>query len=436
MSYSPARIEENSKPERSEDAVASTQKMEGSVPSWFASETDAEAAERLVQRYRDRIARQEAQRVAEDEAMENYRHSLDARFKAAKQLYDKPGNDNPPEVKLQARRPTLPLSELEGRSHRYTKEAVQAQSQMPQFMPTRRRSTFLSTYATWAIFAMALGGAIGFGYANRTSLMAFGQDGLAQVKATIASLNTVPSSAPAPMTSGSTTITKKPITMASLSVNDAAGTLNSMIPLALTAHPASAEQPVDVLISGLPASAYLTAGRQVEAGSWLVKAPEIADLKLVIPQSESPKVSLEVAAVEQGTSNLAAPAQKLSVELSDVKIEPASAPPDAQGSNVTAQPALADNKVATTQPQPIPAPVGGDLLARADGLMNQGDIISARQYYMQAATAGNPRGILGVARTYDPKVFAEMKIEGLQPDAVKAAEWYKKAQAAGLKVSN
>ncbi|MEP6827706.1 MAG: hypothetical protein ABJA10_06500 [Aestuariivirga sp.] len=433
MSYSPARLDENAKLETDENGLPKNLNADGPVPGWFASDTDAETANRLVQRYRDRIARQEAQLKAEDELMIDYRRNLDARFKAAKQLYDRPGNDNPPEMKLQTRRPTLPLSELEGRSQRYTREATQAP---PQTMPIRRRRTFLNTYATSAIFAMALGGAIGFGYANRTSLIAFGQDGLAQAKATVASLNAAPPSAPAPMTSGSTTIAKKPIAMASLSVNDAAGTLNSMIPLALTAHAASAEQPVEVLISGMPASAYLTAGRQVENGNWLVKAPEIADLKLVIPQSETSQVSLEVAAVEQGTSNLAAPAQKLNVELSDVKIEPASAPPDAAGSNVTTQPALTDDKVASTQAQPIPQPVGADLLARADGLMNQGDIISARQYYMQAATAGNPRGILGVARTYDPKVFAEMKIEGLQPDATKAAEWYKKAQAAGLTVKN
>ena len=229
---------------------------------------------------------------------------------------------------------------------------------------------------------------------------------------------------------------KKQISMASLSVNDAAGTLNSMIPLALAARPASAEQPVDILISGLPTSAYLTAGRQVEEGSWLVKAPEMADLKLVVPQSQTPKISLDVAAVDQGTSNLAAPMQKLSVEFSDVKITPAAAPPDEQGSNVTTQPTAVDTKVANAQAQPIPQPVGADLLIRADSLMNQGDIISARQYYMQAANVGSPRGMLGVARSYDPKVFAEMKIEGLQPDAAKAAEWYKKAKAAGLAVNN
>jgi hypothetical protein len=190
---------------------------------------------------------------------------------------------------------------------------------------------------------------------------------------------------------------------------------------------------VDLEITGLPQWAYLTAGRQKADGIWVVKAPEIANLKLVVPQSETPKFNLEVAAVEQSSGQMAAPAQRLSVELSDVKITPASAPPDGQPDPLALKPATG-----MTAAAPIPAPIappagpGAELLARADGLMNQGDILSARQYYLQAAAAGNPRGALGVARSYDPKVFAEMKIEGLQPDAAKAAEWYKKAQAQGL----
>ena len=432
MSYSPARIEETTKPEAADAEAALQANVEAPVPSWFGEENNTEASDHLVQRYRDRIARQEAQRQAENEVMENYRRNLDARFKTAKARFDKPTNDNPPQVRIQTRRPTLPLSELEGRGQRYERDAGRSTEQAPtnsDRAPWRR-------YLSWAVLAVITGSAVGYGYANRERLLAFSQEGLGQAKASVASLYSVAPPVQAPVASGSTVIMKKQISMASLSVNDAAGTLNSMIPLALTARPASAEQPVDVLISGLPPSAYLTAGRQVEEGSWLVKAPEIADLKLVVPHSETPKLNLDVAALDQGTSDLAAPMQKLSVELSDVRITPTAAPPDEQGSNITVQSAPVDTKLASAQPQAIPQPIGADLLARADGLMNQGDIISARQYYMQAANAGNPRGILGVARSYDPKVFSEMKIEGLQPDAAKAAEWYKKAQAAGLKVTN
>jgi TPR repeat protein len=45
---------------------------------------------------------------------------------------------------------------------------------------------------------------------------------------------------------------------------------------------------------------------------------------------------------------------------------------------------------------------------------------------------GAAEGAMGVARTYDPAVFAEMKVHGIMPDAAKAAEWYEKAKAAGV----
>jgi TPR repeat protein len=39
---------------------------------------------------------------------------------------------------------------------------------------------------------------------------------------------------------------------------------------------------------------------------------------------------------------------------------------------------------------------------------------------------------MGVAKTYDPATFAELKVQGITPDAAKAAEWYEKAKAAGV----
>ena len=84
MSYSPARIEENTKPETADTETPVQANLAAPVPSWFAIENDAEISDHLVQRYRDRIAKQEAQRKAESEVKENYRRNLDARFKAAK----------------------------------------------------------------------------------------------------------------------------------------------------------------------------------------------------------------------------------------------------------------------------------------------------------------------------------------------------------------
>ena len=65
-------------------------------------------------------------------------------------------------------------------------------------------------------------------------------------------------------------------------------------------------------------------------------------------------------------------------------------------------------------------------------LMKTGDLIIARQFYSRAFQMGAAEGAMGVAKTYDPAVFAEMKVQGITPDAAKAAEWYEKAKEAGV----
>jgi hypothetical protein len=470
MSYSPARIDETTKPEIDPPARPESNPATATpIPSWFADGFGHEDNLAAAERYRERLARHAERQRSENEQMEEYRRKLDEKFVLAKQLYDRPGNDNPrdasraeprlsepaaesaatfpqqssqtrlpmgsssAEPMLRARRPTVPLAEIEKRRKRYVKEGKDFKQRRPQ----KRPSSNLGFYAASAAIAIMVGGATGYGFANRSHVLAFTQDGFDRALQLVSAMTAKPATAPTMVlaSSGSSTLTK-PITSARLAVNDVRGQLNSMIPLMLTATPASADQPVDLEISGLPQSAYLTAGHQKEDGSWVVKAPEIADLKLVIPESLNPKIDLQVAAVEQNSGSLAAPAQLMSVELSDVKITPASAPPEGQPDPVKLKPAATAQDAAASSAIPVSATpsqgAGADLLARADGLMNQGDILSARQYYMQASAAGNPRGTLGVARSYDPKVFAEMKVEGLQPDAAKAAEWYKKAQAQGL----
>ena len=48
MSYSPARIEDNAKLETDENSAPKNLNADAPVPGWFGSDTDAEAANRLV----------------------------------------------------------------------------------------------------------------------------------------------------------------------------------------------------------------------------------------------------------------------------------------------------------------------------------------------------------------------------------------------------
>ena len=420
MSYSPARLDEPVKPEAEAPKPAEA-KAQPLTPGWFSEAYSNESPEELAERYRVRATRQEELQQTETAALDEYRRKLDERIKHAQRIYDRPMNDNPPEAPLRARRPTLPIAELNGRTKRYRLE----QENVPE--TRQHKSSGIGTYVAYSALALVLGSAAGFGVANRNQVMSVANSGFAKVADYVAW--TRASAAPPVIladSGGQTTISKKPVTMASLEVNDVRGTLNSMIPLTLQATPAAADQTLDLKITGLPKTAYLTKGQQTVSGDWIVKAAEAQNIQLFVPQSETPKLNLEVAAVESGTNTIATPAQSMSVELSDVKIMPTAAPPEGVD--------LKSNAI----PEPItPAAVpGADLLVKAQELMNQGDVASARQFYLQASSLGNARGTFGVARTYDPKTFAELKIEGLQPDPVKADEWYKKAAAAGITAQN
>jgi TPR repeat protein len=71
------------------------------------------------------------------------------------------------------------------------------------------------------------------------------------------------------------------------------------------------------------------------------------------------------------------------------------------------------------------------LLARADQLLATGDIVAARGFYEHAAERGTAAAMTAVGKTYDPLFLEELRVRGSRGDAGKAAEWYRRAGAAG-----
>jgi len=183
MSYSPARIDESSKPEIELPALPETNPEAATpIPSWFADGFGHEDNTTAAERYRERLARHAERQRSENEQMEEYRRKLDEKFVMAKQLYDRPGNDNPrdaswaeprpsePAVEppatfpqssqtrlpmgsssaepiLRARRPTVPLAEIEKRKKRYAKEGKDIKQRRQQ---KRSSSNLLPSPSWWA----------------------------------------------------------------------------------------------------------------------------------------------------------------------------------------------------------------------------------------------------------------------------------------------
>jgi hypothetical protein len=71
------------------------------------------------------------------------------------------------------------------------------------------------------------------------------------------------------------------------------------------------------------------------------------------------------------------------------------------------------------------------LLKQGDDFVSFGDFASARLVFGRVAAAGNARGALALAATYDPIALSRVGAKGATPDAVKAREWYAKARDLG-----
>jgi TPR repeat protein len=72
------------------------------------------------------------------------------------------------------------------------------------------------------------------------------------------------------------------------------------------------------------------------------------------------------------------------------------------------------------------------LLARANALLRQADISSARQLLELALARGSARAAFMLAETYDPPVLESWRARGVTGDPAKARDLYQRAKAGGI----
>jgi hypothetical protein len=396
---------------------------ENQTPTWLARNYREEESEFAVDQYRRRQDPAAAVQQAESDAYENYRHRMMERLR--EQVDNEPNRFKMPPLPP---RPTLPVDDIRAQDRHFGNTRL-AGDKFP--VDGRKGSSRFVLFA--GVAAIVAGGAIGFAMTK--------YDQIASSTASMMQFATslMPAKAePALVPDRETTISKKPISMASLKVADVSGSLNSLIPLGLEADPAFATQELALKISGLPKSAYLSAGTKISDTTWLLKDGEETGLNLIVPTSDTAKFDVSVAAIETKTGELAAPIKEMTVALDDasLQIAPASAPPETSTLKIN-EPELAS---AIPQPQTPPpqaakpvltAEVSG-LLEKGDSLFKAGDLVIARQFYARAFQMGAVEGATGVARTYDPAVYTQMNVQGLSPDAAMAAQWYEKAKVSAV----
>lgn len=406
------------------------------VPSWFVRTYEKEDAGDLAERYRGETPRASAVDEQElDAAYESYRRRLEDRFRMAQHMVD------------------LQVAETsDKRDHSPTqRRRIQLSSPSPQFIDppafraqARSRKGILGVSMPMAIVLTALacgaGSAGGYFMANPSALQGVAVQSLALFDGFFAKDDK------SAVAANVTSISPKLVKIAEVNVSDVAGSVNAPIPLEISALPPDTQTPINLKISGLPPNSYLTTGVEVKKGEWMLRPDEIPSAQLIVQRSDSPELGLLVTALDAQTGAEAAPAKTMKVAL-DLNAVPAPGlqpPPNPQTqlkqqvtvTPVSAQPDQGFNK-APDLPQAVPPPKevltaeSASFLEKGDMLLKTGDIIAARQFYLRAFELNDAGGAYGVARTYDPKVYAELNVRGLAPDPAKAMEWYGKAAAGG-----
>ncbi len=406
-------------------------------PSWFARTYPGPDSGELVRRYRERLETEHLQRDAAAAAQARYRARIEERFQQAKRMAERerdlvgstqPGHEQPPTRKPIASR----ANEEPQNRYVFWEEKVKAKSadDAPKAKARARKPRVSkSKIVTGFAVACLVGGSLGFVSAHPGLVSSVWTNTSLSAQSAYAALSAMPqmgtSEVDEAVTVPATILTKKSIKTARVEVADVSGALNNPIPLALSAIPASPDQPIALRITGVPAKAYLTQGTKVSEGQWIVKPQEIDGVGIVVPNSDTAQIDLSIIPVEEKTGAPAAPTQSMTVALDqgDLKVVPVSAAPE--GSE---QPPLPG---AIPPPETAISNEAQGLMTKGDALLKTGDLISARQFYLRAHDKGLVEAAFGIGQTYDPLLYKSLNVRGLQPDKAKAEEWYGKAAEAG-----
>jgi hypothetical protein len=153
-----------------------------------------------------------------------------------------------------------------------------------------------------------------------------------------------------------------------------------------------------LLLRGLPAAATLSAGLRNPSGAWIVKAEELADLTLTLGDNASGDYPLEL--YELGTGDQISARQSIVLRLRPEAPRVYTAGLDAGITTLLDMVAGAGAQLAETR---VAAPEASSLLARAERLLDEGDLAGAKLLLDYLAAHGEAAAAADLARKFDQK---------------------------------
>jgi hypothetical protein len=178
-----------------------------------------------------------------------------------------------------------------------------------------------------------------------------------------------------------------------------------------------------LLISGLPPTSSLSAGRLFASGTWALRIADLNGLKIETKSTATGQMQLTLSVVSLDGKAIAERTVKLAIVT----------PGGGSAARPTPDPS------AVTPTAALPGPTAAEQKPEVRALMSQGDnnlasgkVQVARLFYRRAAEQGYAQGALAMAHSYDPGELARLQVVGgVQPDVALAKQWYEKALALG-----
>jgi hypothetical protein len=192
------------------------------------------------------------------------------------------------------------------------------------------------------------------------------------------------------------------------------GFTNDPLPIGITLTEGSSAQTVALL--GLTAGFELSLGISDGAGSWLLSAGDL-DLAFLGPPKDFVG-SMEVMVELHSASGQLLDSKPVRYEWVAKNEEQ-----EQTGRAVRLEPSPAAQ---TRDPADI-----ANLIERAEALLRNGDIVSARLLLKRAATDGSAQAAFALATTFDPEFLGRLRVVGVDPDETEARNWYERASMLG-----
>ncbi len=185
-----------------------------------------------------------------------------------------------------------------------------------------------------------------------------------------------------------------------------------------------------LFVRGLPEGFALSNAVRLE-DAWAVSPQQIRDFSLIPPRDYEGRFELQFVLVwgPERTRDIRMVPVSIGADAAaeGERVEPGTTQSSAEAASLSAAPSSA---VTNSAPQISPEEEE-EMLERALGILQNGDIAAARLLFQRLADKGSARGALAMAKTYDPEVLSGMSVFGLVPDPKKAAEWYARAAEMG-----